>query len=145
MVILRAGSSTNAALCYQRALPGADAVQTPTILTKLAGIYQSIAQQKHHEYSEEAVDCHRKIIALGERENKPAHMMAASYLAVAEYEMYAPRPAASDGRRDQARDLTLAMQYLHKIAQTNAPQRDKAEELLRKAKAEEAAGFAFGR
>jgi anaphase-promoting complex subunit 8 len=63
--------------------------------------------------------------------------MAASYLAVAEWEMRGGTRAA--GQPEMARgDWTLAAQYLEKVAQTNAPQRDKAEELLRELRVKEA-------
>lgn len=43
------------------------------------------------------------------------------------------------GQPEMARgDWTLAAQYLEKVAQTNAPQRDKAEELLRELRVKEA-------
>ena len=58
--------------------------------------------------------------------------MAPSYLGVAEWEM---REVEGDGERG---DWALAAQYLEKVAQTNAPQRDRAEEMLRDLRLREA-------
>jgi anaphase-promoting complex subunit 8 len=107
------GRLPNAIDAHTRALLGADRLQTPNILAKLAALHASLNQ------TTEAVACHRKILALGESVGTSAAEMAASYLAVAEYEM---RPGGDHG---------LAAQYLERISQTNAPQRDRAEELLR--------------
>jgi anaphase-promoting complex subunit 8 len=83
----------------------------------------------------EAVGCHKKLLALGEREGTTAAEMASSYLAVAEWEM---RGVARRVTEKEKGDWALASQYLEKVAQTNAPQRDKAEELLRELRVKEA-------
>ena len=77
--------------------------------------------------------------------------MAPSYLAVAEWEMKVgggthantngvngTNGASSGNEGGDRGDLTLAAQYLEKVAQTNAPQRDRAEEALRELRVREA-------
>lgn len=103
-----------------RALLGADRAQTPNILAKLAALHYALKQE------DKAAEYHRKILALGEREGTPLHALAASYLAVAEWEMRA------DG------DWALAAQYLDKVAQSNVAQRDQAAEMLRELRIAEA-------
>ena len=115
---------------HTRALLGADRLQTPTILSKLAALHSSLGQHK------EAVTYHQKILALGESSGLPTADMAANYLAIAEWEM---RTASVDeGDVATKGDWTLAAQYLEKVSQTNAPQRDKAEEALRELRIREA-------
>jgi len=63
--------------------------------------------------------------------------MAGSYLAVAEYEMR-DGVGSGDGEDDGKGDRALAAQYLEKVSSTNAPQRDKAEEMLRELRLREA-------
>jgi anaphase-promoting complex subunit 8 len=113
---------TNAIQAHTRALLGADRYQTPLILSKLAMLHTSLSQH------EEAISYHRKILQLGERVGTPEGELAASYLAVAEWEM---RTGEGTG------DLALAAQYLEKVSQTNAPQRDRAEEALRELRTRE--------
>jgi anaphase-promoting complex subunit 8 len=97
------------------------------ILSKLAALYTSLNQP------EQAVSYHRKILALGENGKTGTSVaeMAASYLAVAEWEMRMP----SNGERG---DWALAAHYLEKVSSTNAPQRDRAEEALRELRIREA-------
>jgi anaphase-promoting complex subunit 8 len=189
---------------HTRALLGADRVQTPTILSKLAALHTAQAQAQAHAqpdqgaggyvFSQEAIDYHKKLIALGESEGTRVGEMAGSYLAVAEWEMsgsgsgsgsgaaiaesqghgggvVSGRGAgARGGRRPSGRggragsgigvgvgfgadrtgtdpdtghsgttgDWTLAAMYLEKVVASNAPQRDKAEELLRELRVMEA-------
>ena len=83
---------------------------------------------------------HKRLLALGERVaglgggGNPIETveLAASYLAIAVYEM---REMDKGGERG---DWALAAQYLEKVASTHAPQRDKAEEMLRDLRLKEA-------
>jgi anaphase-promoting complex subunit 8 len=112
---------------HTRALLGADKHQTPTILSKLATLHTSLSK------TEEAIEYHRKVLALGERDGMMGVTeMAGSYLAVAEYEVNLSE------RKDPRADLALAAQYLEKVSGTNLPQRDKAETLLRDLRLKEA-------
>jgi len=78
-------------------------------------------------------------LALGERYATPIAEIAASYLAVAEWEMRDGGPGeVGEGEAAQKGDWTLAAQYLEKVAGTNAPLRDKADELLRELRIREA-------
>lgn len=123
---------------HTRALLGADRTQTTSILYKLANLYTSIAESQNpagqtsgtSALSAEATGYHRKIIALGESEGLGVQDMSASYLAIAEWEM------AGQGQKEG--DWGLASQYLEKVSLSNAPQRDKAEGLLRILKLREA-------
>ncbi|WVW82077.1 hypothetical protein I302_104082 [Kwoniella bestiolae CBS 10118] len=133
----------DAILAHTRALLGADRVQTPTILLKLASLHFTLQQIP------ESVSYHRKILALGEKSGLGIVELSSSYLSVAEYEM---RGLLSDDpesdtemdieeRREGKRevgDLALASQYLEKVSSSNAPQRDRAEELLRVLRVREA-------
>jgi anaphase-promoting complex subunit 8 len=114
---------------HTRALLGADRVQTPNILGKLASLHNSIAQASGSPFSPEATDYHRKLLALGEQDGTSPAELAGSYIAIAEWEM---RGMAEKG------DWSLAATYLEKVAETNSPMRDKAEELLRALRLEEA-------
>lgn len=114
---------------HTRALLGADRVQTPNILGKLASLHTSISQASGTPYSSEATDYHRKLLALGEQDGTSPAELAGSYIAIAEWEM---RGMAEKG------DWALAATYLEKVAGTNSPMRDKAEELLRALRIEEA-------
>ncbi|WVR05711.1 hypothetical protein IAU60_002735 [Kwoniella sp. DSM 27419] len=137
----------DAILAHTRALLGADRLQTPTILLKLASLHTSLDQPS------QAANYHRKILALGDKSGLGLAEMASSYLAVAEWEMRDLHisSAASGGDPgmgmeveggaeavDQRGDWALAAQYLEKVAGSNAPQRDKAEELLRALRLKEA-------
>ncbi|KAK8865749.1 hypothetical protein IAR55_000896 [Kwoniella newhampshirensis] len=135
----------DAILAHTRALLGADRLQTPTILLKLASLHTTLNQHI------QAVSFHRKILALGEKTGIPVAEMASSYLSVAEWEMRDVAGASGEGGGDDASmdseggegegekgDWALAAQYLEKVAQTNAPQRDRAEELLRALRLKEA-------
>jgi anaphase-promoting complex subunit 8 len=104
---------------HTRALLGADRVQTPNILVKLALLHTSIALASGASFSPEATDYHRKLLALGEQDGTPVAELAGSYIAIAEWE-------------------SLAATYLEKVAETNSPMRDKAAELLRQLRLEEA-------
>ncbi|WWC58343.1 uncharacterized protein I303_100883 [Kwoniella dejecticola CBS 10117] len=160
----------DAILAHTRALLGADRVQTPTILLKLASLHYTLGQL------EDSVNYHRKILALGERGhsgiNGEIHNphtnantgtgglaagiaeLSASYLAIAEYEMrdILDPEAIPDTEKEKGQsmdidsnqtnkqqqqqqqpkgDWILASQYLEKVSSSNAPQRDRAEELLR--------------
>lgn len=125
---------------HERALLGADTTQTTSILYKLANLHTTIAESEApagsasstSALSPDATGYHRKIIALGEREGLGVMDLAASYLYVAEGEMMGLGPEAAHG------DLALASQYLEKVSATNAPQRDKAEGLLRALRLREA-------
>lgn len=129
---------------HTRALLGADRIQTPTILTKLAALHTTLAGGS---ISKDAVGYHMRLLALGERMSGQGGSggmgtaeMAGSYLAVAEYEMRdAGGVEGREGGEDEGRgDWALASQYLEKVASTNAPQRDKAEEMLRELRLREA-------
>jgi len=117
------GRLPNAIEAHGRALLGADRLQTPMILSKLAALHTSL------EHDADAIEYHRKILALGESNGTHPAEMAASYLAVAEWEV---RPGEARG------DWGLAAQYLEKVGQTNAPQRDRAVEALRELRLREA-------
>lgn len=123
---------------HTRALLGADRSQTSAILHKLANLHTSMAEAQPapgaaptSAMSLEATGYHRKIIALGESEGLGVNDLAGSYVAVAEWEM-AGQAGPGQG------DWGLASQYLEKVASTNAPQRDKAEGLLRTLRLREA-------
>lgn len=117
-----------------------------TILLKLASLHTTLDE------IDKAVGYHRKVVALGEKSGLEVAEMAGSYLAVAEWEMKGliqlQRRETREGKNlDRANwdgddtmdgsgvlkeaDLAIAAQYLERVAQTNAPQRDRAEELLR--------------
>lgn len=136
----------DAILAHTRALLGADRVQTMTILLKLASLHTTLDE------IDKAVGYHRKVVALGEKSGLEVAEITGSYLAVAEWEMRGliqlQRREAREGKNlDRANwdgddtmdgagvlkeaDLAIAAQYLERVAQTNAPQRDRAEELLR--------------
>ncbi|ODN84236.1 hypothetical protein L202_00231 [Cryptococcus amylolentus CBS 6039] len=129
----------DAILAHTRALLGADKVQTMAILLKLAGLSEGMGEW------EKSVGYHKKIIALGEKEGMggPAEM-AGSYVGVAEWEMRSvvellekERDNANGEELERLKlevkdaDLAIAAQYMERVAQTNAPQRDRAENLLR--------------
>ncbi|WVF70723.1 hypothetical protein IAT40_005516 [Kwoniella sp. CBS 6097] len=144
----------DAILAHTRALLGADRLQTPTILLKLSSLHTTLNQQS------KAISYHRKILALGDKSGLGLSDMASSYLAVAEWEMRDLMTSVSENqdRGGQGRgmgmevdeqinnggtgsgrgDWALASQYLEKVAGSNAPQRDKAEELLRALRLQEA-------
>lgn len=114
---------------HTRALLGADRAQTPTILSKLAALHTALAQSAGESQSAEAVDNHRKLVALGEQGGSTAAELASSYIAIAEWEMQLDKDKG---------DWALAATYLEKVSGTNAPLRDKAGELLRALRVEEA-------
>ncbi|KAK6905483.1 hypothetical protein I203_106312 [Kwoniella mangroviensis CBS 8507] len=124
----------DAILAHTRALLGADRIQTPTILLKLASLHSTLGQIT------QSVGYHRKILALGEKSGLGVVDLSQSYLSVAEYEMRDllldpdvddERMVAEDLTKQEKGDLALASQYLEKVSSSNAPQRDRAEELLR--------------
>lgn len=123
------GRLPEAIQAHTRALLGADRVQTPNILVKLASLHTAIALTSGASFSPEATDFHRKLLALGEQDGTPAAELAASYIAIAEWEM---------GAEGDKGDWSLAATYLEKVAETNSPMRDKAAELLRQLRLEEA-------
>jgi anaphase-promoting complex subunit 8 len=114
---------------HTRALLGADRIQTPNILAKLASLHTAIAQGSGESFSSEAVGYHRKLLALGEQDGAQVADLAGSYIAVAEWEV---------GAQGDKGDWALAATYLEKVVGTNSPMRDKAEELLRALRLEEA-------
>ncbi|WWC99465.1 hypothetical protein V866_006368 [Kwoniella sp. B9012] len=123
----------DAILAHTRALLGADRIQTPTILLKLASLHSTLGQIT------QSVGYHRKILALGEKSGLGVVDLSQSYLSVAEYEMrdllldpdVDDERMVEDSREQEKGDLALASQYLEKVSSSNAPQRDRAEELLR--------------
>lgn len=123
---------------HVRALLGADPTQTISILYKLANLHTSIAESQNTSnaapvpasLSSEAKEYHKKIISLGEKEGLVVMDLASSYIAVAEWEM------AGEGKNQG--DWGLASRYLEKVSLTNAPQRDKAEGMLRTLRLREA-------
>ncbi|CAD6582800.1 MAG: Anaphase-promoting complex subunit 23 [Tremellales sp. Tagirdzhanova-0007] len=132
----------NAIQAHTRALLGADRIQTPTILSKLAALHTTLSGGST---SKEAVAYHKRLLALGERVTglgtgtgvqMETVELAASYLAIAEYEMRDVGEGEGEGR--ERGDWALAAQYLEKVASTHAPQRDKAEDLLRELRLKEA-------
>ncbi|KAK4688460.1 anaphase-promoting complex subunit 8, partial [Tremellales sp. Uapishka_1] len=114
---------------HTRALLGADALQTPTILLKLASLHTSLSESSGEKLSAKATEYHKKLLALGERAGTSTSELATSYLTVAEWEMR--------GNNEEG-DWGLAAAYLEKVSQTNSDQRDKAEELLRELRLKEA-------
>jgi anaphase-promoting complex subunit 8 len=88
-----------------------------------------MALSSGESFSSEAVDYHRKLLALGEQDGAPIADLAGSYIAVAEWEV---------GAQGEKGDWALAAVYLEKVMGTNSPLRDKAEELLRALRLEEA-------
>jgi len=127
---------------YTRALFGADRHQTPTILQKLASLYSaiSLAECGPDAVSLEAINCHRRLLALGEQSSLGIPELAPSYLIVAEWEMRDGQETADAGvaESDQRGNWALAHGYLEKVAGSNVPQRDKAEEMLRELRLREA-------
>jgi len=92
-------------------------------------------------HSSEQTGYHKRLLALGERGVMGTDQMAGSYLAVAEYEMrdgVGEVDGDGGGEEEGRGDWALAAQYLEKVASTNAPQRDKAEEMLRELRLKEA-------
>jgi anaphase-promoting complex subunit 8 len=71
-----------------------------------------------HGQTPAGVEWHRKIIALG----GPIASLSTSYIAVARHEMDAP---------DGVADLALAAQYLNKVVQSHAAEKEGADEMLR--------------
>lgn len=126
------GRIQDAIAAHTRALLGADRSQTPEHLRKLAALHTTLDGARGQPPSAEAIGFHRKLLALGQREATPVAELAASYIAVAEYEM---RIGADGGERG---DWALAAQYLDKVAITNATQRETAEELRRELRIREA-------
>ncbi|WWC66603.1 uncharacterized protein I206_100506 [Kwoniella pini CBS 10737] len=127
----------DAILAHTRALLGADRIQTPTILLKLASLHFTLGQ------IEESIGFHRKLIALNEKFNGNGigigiNELSSSYLSIAEFEMRDLLLLSEKQEKKQEDlngkplgDLILASQYLEKISISNSPQRDRAEELLR--------------
>lgn len=137
----------------ERALLGADRQQTPGILLKLADMHAGLAAAEYGPgaISRHAVGWHRRYIALVEQGGAGPEDAAASYLAVGEWEMRDGQEPESESPGDPGQpeaerqpeekmrgDWALAMQYLEKVSGTNAPQRDRAEELLRELRVKEA-------
>ena len=118
---------SDAILAHTRALLGADPISTLNILSKLASLYTIQAENVGDQGSLKAIECHRKLIALGEQKDAMVALsdLAESYLAVADWELH------PGGLNDGKGDATLAAEYLNKVAQSHVPQRDKAEEMLR--------------
>lgn len=157
----KSSSLPDAIQAHTRALLGADHLQTPTILAKLASLHQTISGGS---LSTEAISFHQRLLALGEKPGKTGLTigeMAGSYLAVAEWEVCKGSSAefGQEGRRGRGvkggegvhgkevkdgggvegrGDWALAAQYLEKVAGSNVPQRDRAEELLRELRVREA-------
>lgn len=122
------GRLSDAIAAHTRALLGADRQQTPQILTKLANLHTTLDASRGRA-SAEGTGYHRKLLALGAKDGREVEELAASYIAVAEWEM---RAGSASG------DWALAATYLEKVAQSNALQRDKAEELIRELRMREA-------
>ncbi len=114
------GRVPDAISAHTRALLGADHKQTPDILAKLAALYATEGEPA------KAVEYHRKILALGIRDEAPLSALAGSYMAVAEWESR------------EGGEWALAAQYLQRIAQSNLPERDSAAEMLRELRIREA-------
>jgi anaphase-promoting complex subunit 8 len=106
---------------HTRALLGADKLQTPGILLKLATLHETLDEIS------KSVTYHQKILALGEKNGMSVSEMAGSYIAVAEWEI----------SKEASGDLALAGRYLEKVGETNAPVRDKAEGMLRELRIKE--------
>ncbi|BEJ18077.1 hypothetical protein CspHIS471_0703540 [Cutaneotrichosporon sp. HIS471] len=114
------GRIPDAISAHTRALLGADHKQTPDILAKLAVLNTTEGEPA------KAVECHKKILALGIREEAPLAALAGSYLAVAEWESR------------EGGEWALAAQYFEKVAASNLPERDSAADLLRELRIREA-------
>ncbi|KAL1410905.1 Anaphase-promoting complex subunit 8 [Vanrija albida] len=149
------GRLSDAIAAHTRALLGADKTQTPQILTKLASLHATLDASRGVMHSRDAAEYHRKLLALGESERTEFADLAPSYMIVAEYEMRGglAERSARKGRRssvvasrrksepplpEERGDWALAARYLEKLAQSNAPQRDRASELLRELRVKEA-------
>jgi anaphase-promoting complex subunit 8 len=126
------GRIQDAIAAHTRALLGADRTQTPEHLGKLAALHTTLDAQRGLPPGSDAVGYHRKILALGQQQGLDAAELAPNFIAVAEYEM---RQGANGGERG---DWALAAQYLERVMLSNAPQRDKAEELRRELRIREA-------
>jgi anaphase-promoting complex subunit 8 len=123
----------DAIAAHTRALLGADPQQTPEHLRKLAHLHASIDGARELPPGAESTSFQRKIIALGQRDSSISTAdLAPHYIAVAEYEM---RQGAKGG---EPGDWALAAQYLDKVALSNAPLRERAEELRRELRVREA-------
>jgi hypothetical protein len=131
-----------------RALLGADTQQTINILAKLGQLYDNSGRYA------EAANAHRRLILIGEREGHTTIDLAPSYVYVAQFELDllhrdrtwwaadGDRREGADGavgrsaqgeaapaQTDEEREQALA--YLSKVAMSNAPEKEIAEEDLR--------------
>ncbi|RXK34892.1 anaphase-promoting complex subunit 8 [Tremella mesenterica] len=129
---------------HNRALLGADSLQTPTILQKLASLHVTLAQAHGESHSAESVEYHKRLLIHGEQSGTNISELVESYMAVAEWELRGLPSTrqvvvgVGHGRTNKTEgDWALAQRYLEKVSQTHTTLREKAEELLRLLKTNE--------
>jgi hypothetical protein len=134
--------------CSNRALLGADQAQTFFILRNVAKLYDSLGSYA------EAARSHRRLIQIAVIQERHIGEVASSHLYVAQYELdmlyrkrdtddikpgvmfeLQPRPANGKGKSIEGpgvqRDVASAMTMLKKVIESNAPEKETAEEDLR--------------
>ncbi|TDL17279.1 TPR-like protein [Rickenella mellea] len=102
--------------CYKRALIGADPRETPINL-KLAKLHDDV-----EEYAE-AASYHQRVVEVSRAEGKQVHVYSRSCIYVAQFHM-----------EKGGKDLTLAKEYLERVATSNAEEVTQAAELLKRLK-----------
>ncbi|KAN0091102.1 hypothetical protein V8E55_004668 [Tylopilus felleus] len=110
------GRMRDAVECLERALLGADARET-TINLKLAKLYEEL------EEPTEAVAYHRRVVEICRAEERPVQDYAKSSIYVARHQMVTP-----------GGDLSLAKEYLERVANSNAEEVTQAADWLKKLK-----------
>ncbi|KAG9316570.1 hypothetical protein JVU11DRAFT_2623 [Chiua virens] len=110
------GRTRDAVECLKRALLGADARET-TINLKLAKLYEELQELA------EAAAYHRKVVEICCAEDRPVQDYAKSSIYVARHQMVTP-----------GGDLTLAREYLERVAGSNAEEVTQAADWLKKLK-----------
>ncbi|KAI9569620.1 hypothetical protein HD554DRAFT_2089548 [Boletus coccyginus] len=110
------GRMRDAVECLKRALLGADARET-TINLKLAKLYEEL------EEPSEAVAYHRRVVEICRSEVRPVQDYAKSCIYVARQQMVTP-----------GGDLSLAKEYLERVASSNAEEVTQAADWLKKLK-----------
>ncbi|KAF8554160.1 TPR-like protein [Imleria badia] len=110
------GRTRDAVECLKRALLGADARET-TINLKLAKLYEELDEPA------EAVAYHRRVVEICRAEERPVQDYAKSSIYVARHQMVTP-----------GGDLSLAKEYLERVASSNAEEVTQATDWLKKLK-----------
>jgi len=142
------GRIKDAIQCSNRALLGADQAQTFSILRNVAKLHDS-----QGNYAE-AAKSHRQLIQIAVLQGRHIGEVASSYLYAAQYELdmldrkrdatdikpgvtfeLQPRPTQGKGKSVEGpgvrRDTASAVAMLKKVIESNAPEKEMAEEDLR--------------